>query len=161
MIPMVSIVGYSNSGKTTFITKLIPRLKQKGYKVGTIKHNAHKFEIDKPGKDSWRHKEAGAETVILSSQEKVAMIKKVEEEILVEELVEKYIDSRLDLVIVEGYKTGSTPKIEIFRPDLYDQPALAKDKLLTRIVNKEEKEEAELFTEQLDEIVRLIEEEIL
>ncbi|MTI60122.1 MAG: molybdopterin-guanine dinucleotide biosynthesis protein B [Firmicutes bacterium] len=160
MIPIVSIVGWTNSGKTTFITKLIPVLKSRGYRIATIKHNAHKFEIDKQGKDSWRHRQAGAETVILSSKEKIAVIKEIKEEVAVEELVSRYIDQEIDLVIVEGYKTGSVPKIEVFRPDLYDQLVFPEGEVLTRIINREE-DLTELYEDQLAEIVMLIESEVL
>lgn len=160
MIPTVSIVGWTNSGKTTFITKLIPVLKNRGYKIATIKHNAHKFEIDKEGKDSWRHRQAGADTVILTSEEKIALIKEIEEEVAVEELVNRYIDQEIDLVIVEGYKTGSVPKIEVYRPGSYDQPVFTEDEVLTRIINREE-DLTELFEDQLEEIVMLIESEVL
>ncbi|QTL98894.1 molybdopterin-guanine dinucleotide biosynthesis protein B [Iocasia frigidifontis] len=160
MIPIVSIVGWTNSGKTTFITKLIPVLKSRGYRIATIKHNAHKFEIDKEGKDSWRHRQAGAETVILTCKEKIAVVKEIEEEVVLEELVSRYIDQEIDLVIVEGYKTGSVPKIEVFRPDLYEQPVFVEDEVLTRIINREE-DLAELYEDQLAEIVMLIENKIL
>jgi molybdopterin-guanine dinucleotide biosynthesis protein B len=141
VIPIVSIVGWSNSGKTSFITKLIPELKSRGYKVATIKHNAHKFEIDKETKDSWKHREAGAETVVLSSAEKVAMIKEIKTEINLKKLVNDYIDDSFDLVIVEGNKNGDLPKIEVFRPDLYEEPVAAKDKLLARVINDNDREE--------------------
>lgn len=160
MIPIVSIVGWTNSGKTTFITKLIPVLKSRGYRIATIKHNAHKFEIDKEGKDSWRHRQAGAETVILSSKEKIAFIKEIKGEVAVEELVSRYIDQEIDLVIVEGYKTGSVPKIEIFRPGSYEQPVFAEEEVLTRIINREE-DFVELYDDQLTEAVMLIEREVL
>ncbi|AZO96017.1 molybdopterin-guanine dinucleotide biosynthesis protein B [Halocella sp. SP3-1] len=160
MIPIVSIVGWTNSGKTTFITKLIPVLKSRGYRIATIKHNAHKFEIDKQGKDSWRHRQAGAETVILSSKEKIAVIKEIKEEVAVEELVSRYIDQEIDIVIVEGYKTGSVPKIEVFRPGSYEKPVFVEDEVLTRIINREE-DLVELFEDQLEETVMLIESEVL
>ena len=73
-IPVVSFVGSSGSGKTTFLEQIIPLFIDKGYKTGTIKHDAHKFEIDKPGKDSYRLKQAGAGTVCISSAEKLALI---------------------------------------------------------------------------------------
>jgi len=72
---LFSFVGSSGSGKTTFVEKLIKRLAEKGYKVGAIKHDAHRFEIDKPGKDSYRFKEAGAKVVVISSSEKLAMVR--------------------------------------------------------------------------------------
>ncbi|MFO7819126.1 MAG: molybdopterin-guanine dinucleotide biosynthesis protein B [Halanaerobacter sp.] len=159
---MLSIVGWSNSGKTTFITQLIPKLKEKGYKVATIKHNAHKFKIDKPGKDSWRHRKAGAETVVLSSQEKVAVIKEVEAEVPIKELAENYIDDSFDLVIVEGFKSGDLPKIEIFRPsESEEEYAAAGDEVLLRIINDDEEEEADIFNEEIDEAVAVILREVL
>lgn len=154
-------MGWTNSGKTTFITKLISKLKDKGYKIATIKHNAHKFKIDKPGKDSWLHREAGAETVVLSSHEKVAVIKEVKEEVPVEELVDRYIDSNFDLVIIEGYKTGAVPKIEIFRPNVYDEYVLSEEDVLMRVINSESEALKNIFENQLDDVVELIEREIL
>ena len=82
MSPIISIVGKSKSGKTTLISKLIPELKKRGYRIGVIKHAFHKFEIDKKGKDSWQHKEAGAETVVVSSPGRVTMVKDSEDETL-------------------------------------------------------------------------------
>ena len=75
MLPVVSIVGKSKSGKTTLIEKVIPELKNRGYKIGIVKHAAHGFEIDKKGKDSWRHQHAGADTVIVAGSDKMAMVK--------------------------------------------------------------------------------------
>ena len=72
MIPIVSIVGKSGAGKTTLIEKMIPELKKRGYRVATIKHDVHGFDIDHEGKDSWRHKKAGAHATIISSPWKVA-----------------------------------------------------------------------------------------
>ena len=76
MAPMISIVGYADSGKTTLIEKLVPELKKRGYRVGTIKHAVHEPSLDTQGKDSWRHFNAGADTVVVSSLEKIALIKK-------------------------------------------------------------------------------------
>ena len=72
--PVVSIVGYSGSGKTTLIEKLISALKQRGLRVGTIKHDVHGFEMDRPGKDSWRHKQAGASATIITSPRQIGMV---------------------------------------------------------------------------------------
>ncbi|MCK8816085.1 molybdopterin-guanine dinucleotide biosynthesis protein B [Natroniella sulfidigena] len=159
MIPVVSIIGWSNSGKTTFVTYLIPELKKRGYKIATIKHDAHKFEIDKPGKDSWRHRKAGAEQVVLTSHEKLALIKEVTEQVELDYIMEHYIDEEFDLVITEGYKTGDKPKIEIFRPAVHDQPALPEDKLLTRIIN--DYQQPELLAKKVAEVADLIEEKII
>ncbi|MCK8828548.1 molybdopterin-guanine dinucleotide biosynthesis protein B [Natroniella acetigena] len=159
MIPVVSIIGWSNSGKTTFITHLIPELKKRGYKIATIKHDAHKFEIDKPGKDSWRHRKAGAAQVVLTSHEKLALIKEVTEQVELDYIMEHYIDTEFDLVITEGYKTGDKPKIEIFRPAVHEEPALPEDELLARIIN--DYQQPEMLAEKVIEIADLIEEKFL
>jgi molybdopterin-guanine dinucleotide biosynthesis protein B len=111
---IISIVGKSNSGKTTLIEKLIPILTERGYKVGTIKHDAHTFEIDKKGKDTYRHKQAGASAVIISSSEKIALIKDVHKEADLDDLTMLLPDD-IDIVITEGYKRTKMPKIEVFR----------------------------------------------
>lgn len=114
-IPIFSFIGSSGSGKTTFLEKLIPILKGKGLKVGVIKHDAHKFEIDKPGKDSYRFKSAGADVVAISSAEKMAFVKSFENTpFTLEEIVIRYF-SGMDIVITEGYKKSRIPKFEIFR----------------------------------------------
>ena len=112
MTPILSIVGKSQSGKTTLIEKLIPVLRGRGYRIGIIKHAHHGFDIDQEGKDSWRHKEAGADTVIVAGPEKIAMIKNDNGNSLND--LEKYVQD-LDLVITEGYKRENRPKIEVIR----------------------------------------------
>lgn len=117
MVPIVSIVGRSDSGKTTLIEKLIPEFNRRGYRVGTIKHHFHSqalLDVDREGKDSWRHKQAGAAAVVLSSARQVALIRDVEAEITVDEAVEKLL-GRVDLVLTEGFKEGNKPKIEVNR----------------------------------------------
>lgn len=121
MIPIVSFIGYGNSGKTTFLTKLVARMKALGYKVAVIKHDVHDFEIDRPGKDTWRHAEAGADIVCISSPVKVALIKKVERELTLEEILHR-IDG-VDIVFTEGFKQENKPKIEVYRKDS-DQPPI-------------------------------------
>lgn len=86
MKPIVSIVGRTNSGKTTLIEKLIPELKKRGYKVGVIKHTKHQFEIDHPGKDTWRMTKAGADTVVIVSDKKLAMIRTTNYQTLISSL---------------------------------------------------------------------------
>ena len=113
MIPIVSIVGKSGSGKTTLLEGLICELKRRGHRVGTIKHDAHCFEIDRPGKDTWRHAQAGSDHVIISSPQRVASIRRVQQEQSLEELAAGMAD--VDLVLTEGYKRGSAPKIEVSR----------------------------------------------
>jgi molybdopterin-guanine dinucleotide biosynthesis protein B len=112
IIPLVTIVGKSGTGKTTLIEKLLKELKMRKYKVATIKHT-HSFEMDKPGKDTWRHAQAGADTVIISGHGRIAMIKKAEQEWELDQLTKLSPD--VDLFLVEGFKYSTKPKIEVFR----------------------------------------------
>ncbi len=112
MPPIVSIVGQSESGKTTLIEKLIPLLTQRGYRIGTIKHTHHAVDIDRSGKDSARHRNAGAETVMLASPGRIAMFKTTASEAL-DGLI-RYFDD-VDLLITEGYKRENKPKVEVLR----------------------------------------------
>ena len=111
---LISIVSKKNSGKTTLLEKLIPELKSRGYRVGTIKHDTHGFEIDREGKDTWRHKQAGAETVVISSPRKIAVIKDVAKELTLDQIAGQFF-SDMDIVITEGYKRADKPQIEVFR----------------------------------------------
>ena len=116
-IPVVSIVGKSNSGKTTLIEEIIPELNRRGYRVATIKHDARGFNIDHEGKDSWRHKQAGACMTVLASPWQVAVIEDVEKDYDIDELREKYIHNA-DIIVTEGFKGNRHPKIEVFRADI-------------------------------------------
>jgi molybdopterin-guanine dinucleotide biosynthesis protein B len=117
VIPIVSIVGKSNSGKTTLIEKIIPELIRRGWRVGTIKHNMHGFEIDHEGKDSWRHRRAGARVTVLSSPHQIAVLEDVERDYDIGEIRDLYIRG-VDIILVEGYKQNPYPKIEVYRPSL-------------------------------------------
>ena len=119
---VLSIVGKSQAGKTTFLEKLIPEVKRRGYKVGTVKHDAHDhFEIDYEGKDTWRHREAGSQTVAISSPTRFALTKKVKMELDLDTIVAAYFPEE-DLVFTEGYKSGNKAKIEICRKELQSEP---------------------------------------
>lgn len=132
MPPVLSIVGKSESGKTTLIEKLIPALKQRGYKVGIVKHAHHGFHMDRKGKDSYRHKQAGADTVMVASPGQIAMVKDVPAERL-EDLVPFFND--VDLLISEGFKKDTAPKIEIFRAERHQRPACLEDDTLVAMVS--------------------------
>jgi molybdopterin-guanine dinucleotide biosynthesis protein B len=108
------IASNSNVGKTTLIVGLVKELKSRGYRIATIKHDAHDFEIDQEGKDTWKHRQAGADTVLISSKSKIALIKSIETEAALEQLVDMVKDD-VDFVIIEGYKGSSFPKIEVYR----------------------------------------------
>ena len=119
--PIICIVGKKKSGKTTFMEKLLPELRALGVSVGTVKHDAHSFEMDREGKDSWRHREAGSETVVVSSPERVALIKRVEREMTLEELAGEFFADR-QLVLAEGYFRSGQVKIEVHRSDAHSHP---------------------------------------
>jgi len=121
---LFGIVGYKNSGKTTLIVSLVRELVARGWRVGTIKHAHHDFDIDQPGKDSFRHRAAGAAEVIVASTRRVAHIREltVPVEPSLDELVRQMRD--LDLVLVEGWKSGSHPRIEL-RRSAAPAPAIA------------------------------------
>ena len=114
MIPIVSVVGKSNSGKTTLIEKMIEKLVERGYRVATIKHNLHGFDIDHEGKDSWRYKKAGARLTLLASPGKVAVIEDTGVDLGIGELRDRYIKN-VDIILTEGFKGNPYPKIEVFR----------------------------------------------
>lgn len=128
----ICIVGRSQSGKTTLIEKLIPLLKGRGYKIGTIKHSHHIFDFDKSGKDSWRHKDAGAETVIIASPGKIAMVKNDDRGTL--DGLQKFFED-MDLVITEGYKKEDKPKIEVVRAARHADVLLKADSHLAAVVS--------------------------
>lgn len=135
MTPIISIVGKSESGKTTLIEKLIPEFKKRGYRIGTIKHAHHGFQIDREGKDSWRHKAAGADTIIVVSPENIAMLKDGGGETI--DSVAKYF-SDVDIVITEGFKRENKPKIEVFRKARHAEPLCRNDDNLIAFVTDDD-----------------------
>ncbi len=112
--PAVSFVARSGTGKTTLVTKLIADLKRRGYKVGAIKHGPPNFEIDHPGKDSYRFTEAGADSMLISSGGKLAFVKQCQQTPTFEELLANYFPD-VDIILVEGFKRVDLPKIEVHR----------------------------------------------
>jgi len=135
MPAVLSIVGKSKVGKTTFLEKLIPEIKRRGYRVGTLKHDAHDhFEIDHEGKDTWRHRQAGAQTVAISSPSRFALTKATETELDIDTIIAAYF-SKEDLVLTEGYKGGTKAKIEICRKELQSEPLCSKEDRLLAVVS--------------------------
>jgi molybdopterin-guanine dinucleotide biosynthesis protein MobB len=113
-VQAVSFVAKSGTGKTTLLEKVISHLKERGYKVGVVKHDAHRFDIDHPGKDSYRLTTAGADTMLICSPEKLALVKQHTASPPIEELLKDYF-SDVDIVLTEGLKKSSMPKIELHR----------------------------------------------
>ncbi|MDI7274440.1 MAG: molybdopterin-guanine dinucleotide biosynthesis protein B [Anaerolineae bacterium] len=113
-VPVVSVVGRSNVGKTTLLERLIAELKRRGYRVATVKHDVHGFEMDRPGKDTWRHAQAGSDLVVIASPQRFAMIGRTARELTLDEIVAR-LPVAVDIVLTEGYKGGDRPKIEVAR----------------------------------------------
>jgi molybdopterin-guanine dinucleotide biosynthesis protein B len=130
--PVVSIVGKSESGKTTLIERLIPELKRRGYRIGVVKHAHHGFDMDRKGKDSYRHRQAGADTVMTAAPGQIAIIKDITDYRL-SHLVAYFND--VDLLITEGFKKENTPKIEVFRSERHQRPACMEEEMLVAIVS--------------------------
>ena len=133
--PIVCIVGSSGAGKTTLIERLLPELTRRGVKVGTVKHDVHGFEIDKPGKDSYRHKQAGAAITIISSPNRIGMVMDTDHDLGLAELLPFY--SGVDIVLTEGYKRENYPKIEVFRKAVHSAPLCLGDENLIALVTED------------------------
>jgi len=117
MPPVVAIVGKSKSGKTTLIEKLISELKSRDYRVGTVKHAPLEVDVDKPGKDSWRHIRAGSEATAIVASDKIVLIKPVTHTVGLDEIV-RFFGEDYDIILAEGFKQSGTPKIEVHRKEV-------------------------------------------
>lgn len=135
MIPVVSVVGSSKAGKTAFLEKAVSGLKDRGYRVAVIKHDSHRFDIDHPGKDSWRMTEAGADVVAISSSEKAALIRKTNEEMTLDRLMDIVMDD-IDIIMTEGYRGADTPKVEVHRRGVSDKILCSKKELLALVTDR-------------------------
>lgn len=132
VVPIICVVGKSNTGKTTLLEKLIPELTRRGYRVGTVKHDVHGFEMDKPGKDSWRHAQAGASAVVVSSPEKIAVIQRVEREKSLSQIAEMIGDA-VDIILCEGFKRSGQLKVEISRSEVSTELLCSEEELVALV----------------------------
>lgn len=132
--PIITFVGKSGTGKTTFLERLIPVLKGRGLRLAVLKHDAHHFEMDKPGKDTYRFTAAGADVVTISNAEKFALVERPPQELSVADIVSRL--PQVDLVLTEGYKQSRYPKIEIHRAAL-NRPLIAPTEQLLAIMTDE------------------------
>ncbi len=114
-IPVVAFVGKSDSGKTTVVEKVVAELASRGYRIATVKHHVHDFDIDVPGKDSYRHARAGSAVSMVSSPDKFAAIRTVERELTLNEIAAQAGD--VDILIAEGYKRTAPVRIEVSRAE--------------------------------------------
>lgn len=120
-LPLVGFCAFSGTGKTTLLTHLLPLLKNRGLRVGVVKHAHHRFDIDYPGKDSYELRLAGASQMLVASRKRMAWVKETQEnrpEPLLEEALLALETEHLDLVLVEGFKQAAIPKIELYRASL-------------------------------------------
>jgi len=132
--PVVTIVGLSDTGKTTLITGLIQELGKSGFKVGTMKHHLGRFEMDKPGKDTWLHRQAGAAGTIISSPSRIGMVRDADRDLSPQELAGLLPD--MDIILAEGYKNSTSYKIEVFRPERAPRPICLEDPMLLAVVTE-------------------------
>ena len=112
---IISIAGKQNAGKTTLIKDLIPKLKEHGYRVGTLKYNIRKFDIDHEGKDTYKYSSSGADSVAISTQSEFVVMKKTAKPLTLQEIIEAHF-SDVDVVLVEGYREDDYPRIRIIDP---------------------------------------------
>jgi len=115
------IVGQKAVGKTTLIERLLPELRRLGYRVATVKRPPHHFELDQPGKDSYRHFAAGAEATLVYADDRLALVRRLRRPAALAELVAEFL-GEFDLVLAEGHKTAPLPKIEVFRTGVHPAP---------------------------------------
>lgn len=129
--------GWSNSGKTTLLTALVQVLTERGFRVSTVKHAHHKFDIDQPGKDSFRHREAGATEVLITSGNRWALMHELrdEPEPALEDLLPRM--AAVDLVLIEGFKSHPHDKIEVYRPSTGKAPLWQDDPTIVAVASDE------------------------
>ena len=132
--PIVCVVGRGKTGKTTLLEKLIPELKRRGYKVATIKRHSHPgLDFDVPGKDSWRHAQAGSDYVVVAGPDKLASVRNLERELTLDEVAATI--TGVDIIITEGYKRADKPKIEVVRAERSSEPLCTADELLALVTD--------------------------
>ena len=132
--PVITFAALSGTGKTTFLEKLIPVLKTRGLRVAVIKHDAHHFEMDKPGKDTYRFTAAGADAVVISNREKLALLERLDGELSLDEIVSRLPEA--DLVLTEGYKRSRYPKIALYRASLNRPLAVPEEELMAVLTDE-------------------------
>lgn len=154
---IITIVGKSDSGKTTLLEKVIALLTDKGYKIGSVKHAHDGFEMDKEGKDSWRHRKAGASATLVITENKIAMVKDDTTSYI--EKMQSYL-SDMDIILAEGFKKQNLPKIEVFRTkSVHKEPLCMNDEnLIAFVTDSDYKPDVPIFgLEDINQIANFIE----
>ncbi len=134
-VPVISIVGKGDSGKTTFLEKLIAELAGRSVRVATVKHHVHDYEIDVPGKDSWRHSRAGAVATMVSSPEKFALIREVQQEFTLPQLARIAFDAGCDVLLTEGFKREGVNRVEVSRAARSDELLCTSNEMLALVTD--------------------------
>lgn len=134
-VPIISVVGNSGAGKTTLLEKLIRELKRRGYRVAAIKHDAHNFQMDHPGKDTYRLAEAGSDVVMISATDRLALLENVDEERPLDELA-AMVSSRVDVILTEGYRQAAKAKIEVSRREFGSELVTPRQELLALVTDQ-------------------------
>ena len=149
---VIGFAGWSGAGKTTLIVKLIPELNRRGFRVSTVKHAHHAFDLDQPGKDSYEHRAAGAEEVLVASANRVALMRELRgaPEPSLAELLR--LLKPVDLVLIEGFKRISLPKIEIFRAANRKPPLHPDDKTIVALIDDSAEQPSSLPRASIDDI---------
>ena len=131
---VIGLAGYSGSGKTTLVEQLIPALRLRGLRVSVVKHAHHSFDIDHPGKDTWRHREAGAFEVVAASAQRLVLMREFEQaaELSVHQLIAELYEG-VDWVLVEGFKDSDLQKIEVWREATGKPPRYPHDDFIVAI----------------------------
>ena len=133
--PIISVIGWHDAGKTTFIVRLVAELKRRGLRVATIKHSRGHFEIDRPGTDTWRLAQAGSDVVVISGKHRMALMEQSADELSLNEIVAR-LPGDIDLVITEGYKSLPTPKIVVVRSDAPQRRTASAGELLALVTDE-------------------------
>lgn len=132
MIPIISVVGHSDVGKTAFLERLVPEIRARGYRVGVVKHSLHGVQLDPPGTDSRRLTDAGGDPVVLTSEGRVWVTRTCATDTTPQAIVDMHMND-VDIVLTEGYKRGPHPKIEVWRQDSGDHPVCEDWELVARV----------------------------
>ncbi len=160
-VTIISIIGKQNAGKTTLIKTLIPKLKERGHRVGTLKYNIKELKIDHEGKDTYKYYHSGADSIALTSQDEIAVIKKVTDPPGISEFIAKYLND-VNIVFVEGYRGEDYPRIKIVdsketktgRSDSDNELILIRENLETKCFSTEDTNKALDFIENIIHLKR-------